>query len=94
MELGYDLVQSHLDRRRHQPQALQKNVRIAIQAIGLTVATSQPNTVSTATVEQCCHLCPRERDRKLITHCSSCNVLCCPDRHKVSGTMCSETFLE
>ena len=93
IELGYDLIQSHLDQRRHQPQAFQKNVRIAIQAIGLTVTTSQPNTVSTATVKQRCHLCPRERDRKVITHCSSCNVSCCPDHHKDICTMCSETFL-
>ncbi|CAF4374361.1 unnamed protein product, partial [Adineta steineri] len=42
MELGYDLLQSHLDRRQHQPQALQKNVRIAMQGIGLTITTSQP----------------------------------------------------
>ncbi len=51
MELGYDLIQSHLDRRHHQPQALQKGVQIAMQAIGLTVAASQPNTVSTATAK-------------------------------------------
>jgi hypothetical protein len=93
MELGYDLVQSHLDRRRHQPQALQKNVRIAIQAIGLTVTTSQPTIAPTATVKQRCHLCPRERDRKVVTHCSSCNAPCCPDHHRVLCTMCSETFL-
>ncbi len=93
LELGYHLVQSHLDRRRHQPQTLQKNVRIAMQAIGLTGTTSQPNTVSAATVKQRCHLCPRERDRKVITHCSSCNIPCCPDHHKVICTTCSEMFL-
>ncbi|CAF1049694.1 unnamed protein product [Rotaria sordida] len=93
MELGYDLIQSHLERRQHQPQALQKRVRIAMQAIGLTVATSQPNTVSTDTAKQRCHLCPRERDRKVVTHCSSCNIPCCPDHHKVICTVCSETFL-
>ncbi|CAF4464602.1 unnamed protein product [Rotaria sp. Silwood2] len=93
MELGYDLIQSHLERRQHQPQALQKGVRIAMQAIGLTVATSQPITVSTDTAKQHCHLCPRERDRKVVTHCSSCNIPCCPDHHKVICTVCSETFL-
>ncbi|CAF1291691.1 unnamed protein product [Rotaria sordida] len=93
MELGYDLIQSHLERRQHQPQALQKGVRIAMQAIGLTVATSQPNTVSTDTAKQRCHLCPRERDRKVVTHCSSCNIPCCPDHHKVICTVCNETFL-
>jgi hypothetical protein len=93
MELGYDLIQSQLDRRQHQPQALQKGVRIAIQAIGLTIAASQPNTVSTAIAKQRCHLCPRERDRKVVTHCSSCNIPCCPDHHKVICTVCSETFL-
>ncbi|CAF1457562.1 unnamed protein product [Adineta ricciae] len=28
MEVGYDLLQLHLDRRQHQPRALQKNVRL------------------------------------------------------------------
>ncbi len=64
-----------------------------MQAIGLTVAASQPNTVSTATAKKRCHLCPRERDRKVVTHCSSCNILCWPDQHKVICTVCSETFL-
>ncbi|CAF1690849.1 unnamed protein product, partial [Adineta ricciae] len=64
MELGYDLVQSHLDGRRQQPHALQQNVRIAIQALGLTGTTSHPVIVSASTGKQHCHLCPRERDRK------------------------------
>ncbi|CAF4203003.1 unnamed protein product, partial [Adineta steineri] len=37
-----------------------------MQAIGLTITTSQPTIVSTTTVKQRCHLCPRERDRKAI----------------------------
>ncbi|CAF4266121.1 unnamed protein product, partial [Adineta steineri] len=37
---------------------------MAMQAIGLTITTSQPTIVSAATVKQRCHLCPRERDRK------------------------------
>ena len=93
MELGYDLLQSHLDRRGHQPEALQKNVRLALQVIGIVVTTSQSNTVSEVTVKKRCHLCPRERDRKVITHCASCGIPCCPDHHKVICTMCSETFL-
>ncbi|CAF1423305.1 unnamed protein product [Adineta ricciae] len=93
MEFGYDLVQLHLDRRRHQPQTLQKNVLMAVQAIGLTVTTSHPSIVSTATPKQRCHFCPRECDCKVITHCLSCNAPCCPDHHKVVCTMCSETFL-
>ena len=30
MELGYDLLQSHLDRRVHQAEALQNNVRLVL----------------------------------------------------------------
>ncbi|CAF1561714.1 unnamed protein product [Adineta ricciae] len=67
IELGYDLIQSHLDRRRQQPHALQQTVRIAIQALGLTVTTSHPTIVSASTGKQRCHLCPRERDRKITT---------------------------
>ncbi|CAF1445989.1 unnamed protein product [Adineta ricciae] len=92
MELGYDLVQSHLDRRRQQPHALQQNVPIAIQALGLTVTTSHPTIVSTSNGKQRCHICPRERTRKANTHCSDCNAPCCPDHHTVICTMCNETL--
>ncbi|CAF1509660.1 unnamed protein product [Adineta ricciae] len=92
MELGYDLVQSHLDGRRQQPHALQQNVRIAIQALGLTGTTSHPVIVSASTGKQHCHLCPRERDRKVHTHGSSCNAPCCPVHHTVICTMCNETL--
>ncbi len=41
--MGYDLIEPHLDRQ--QPQALQGDVRMAMQAIGQTITTSQPDTV-------------------------------------------------
>jgi hypothetical protein len=93
MQLGYDLVEPHLDRRRQQPQALQRDVRMAMQAIGQIITTSQPDTVLSTSVRRRCQLCPRERDRKVMTHCSSCNIPCCPDHHKIICTMCCETFL-
>ncbi|CAF4780839.1 unnamed protein product [Rotaria sp. Silwood2] len=46
MQLGYDLVEPHIDRRQQQPQARQRDVRMAMQAIGQTITTSQPDTVS------------------------------------------------
>ncbi|CAF3371177.1 unnamed protein product, partial [Rotaria socialis] len=36
----HELVGAHLNRRRQQPQALQKEVRLAMEMIGLPIVTS------------------------------------------------------
>jgi hypothetical protein len=93
LQLGHDLVEFHIDRRRQQPQAIQKDVRLAMQAIGQIITTPQSNKVSTTDVKRRCQLCSRERDQKVITRCASCSIPCCPDHHKVICSMCCETFL-
>jgi hypothetical protein len=93
LQLGHDLVEFHINRRRQQPQAIQKDVRLAMQAIGQTITTPQSDKISATDVKRRCQLCSRERDRKVITRCASCSIPCCPDHHKVICTMCCETFL-
>ncbi|CAF4192844.1 unnamed protein product [Rotaria sp. Silwood2] len=91
---GHELVDPYLNRRRQQPQALQKEVRLAMQTIGLPIITSTfPENASAGVVKRRCQLCSREQDRKVITHCTSCNISCCPDHHKVICNTCCETFL-
>jgi hypothetical protein len=94
LQLGHDLVESHLNQRRQQPQAIQRDVRLAMQAIGQTVTISKADNISTTGGKKRCQLCPRERDRKVITHCTNCNVACCPDHHKIICATCCEIFLK
>jgi len=55
LELGYDFVESHLDRRRQQPQAIQRDVRLAMQVIGQTITTiSHGDMVLTVVVKRRC----------------------------------------
>ena len=86
-ELGRNLVDSHLNRRRQNPAALQRNVRIAMQSLGFPIVDST-TVVSKAGVKQRCHLCPRVRDRKVVTCCSSCKKACCPDHQEIICRSC------
>jgi len=94
LQLGHDLVHDHLNRRRQQPQAMQRDVRLAMQAIGLPLITPSFDAESVTGVKQRCRLCSRERDRKVITRCASCHIPCCPDHHKVICDTCCEIFSE
>lgn len=94
LQLGHDLVRNHLDRRRQQPQAMQRDVRLAMQAIGVPLITSSSDAGSVIGVRQRCRLCSRERDRKVITRCASCHSSCCPDHYKVICDTCYEIFSE
>jgi hypothetical protein len=95
LQLSHDLVNDHLNRRRQQPQAMQRNVRLALQAIGLPLTTPLPDdTIPISGIKQRCRLCSRGRDRKVITHCASCHASCCPDHHKVICDTCYDTFTE
>ena len=81
-QLGRSLVDSHLRQRRQNPAAIQRNVRLAMQNLGFVVDNSTA-VVSKAGVRQRCHLCPRVRDRKVVTCCSNCKRACCPDHQKI-----------
>ena len=64
LQFGFELVEAHVLRRKQQPQSMQKNVRLAMQAIGLPMAVSIPHNSSENVARRCCRFCPRERDRK------------------------------
>ena len=91
-QLGRSLVDAHLNRRCHNLQAMQRNVRLAMQAIGLQIIGSAPAAVSEAGGKQRCGLCSRERDRKVAAHCASCHIPCCPEHHKIICNSCWEKF--
>jgi hypothetical protein len=91
-QLGRSLVEAHLNERCQNPQAIQRNVRLAMQAIGLSIAGSVPAAVSKASGKQRCRLCSRERDRKVVTRCANCHVPCCSDHHKIICDSCWKKF--
>ena len=94
LEIGRELINDHVNRRRQQPHVLQKNVRLALQAIGLPPTTSSYDTELSSGIKQRCRLCSRERDRKVVTRCASCHVHCCPDHCKVLCDTCYDECLE
>ena len=46
LQLGFELVEAHVLRRQQQPQSMQKNVRLAMQAIRLPMPVSMPHNSS------------------------------------------------
>ena len=94
IQLGHELVELYLDRRRQQPQTTQRGVRLAVETIGLSIASTLPTNASAGVAKRRCQLCSRERDRKVITHCTTCNTSCCQDHHKTICNVCCGTFLQ
>ena len=77
-----------------QLQTTQRGVRLAMETIELSIASTLPTNASAGVVKRRCQLCSRERDRKVITRCTRCNTPCCPDHHKTICNVCCETFLQ
>ena len=91
LQLGFELVEAHVLRRQQQPQPMQRNVRLAMQAIGLPMVVSIPHNSSENVARRRCRFYPRERDRKVVTNC---NIPCCSDHHKVICDVCCEVLLK
>ena len=80
-ELGNMLVLPQQERRLRNPRMLQKGVRSALQTLGFSVPGLQnPSGVSVSTnMRKRCHLCERQRDRKVTTSCSQCQQSTCSE---------------
>ena len=88
-ELENELVSDQLQRRRETPQALQRGVRAAMQAIGRLDARPRSNDQAPAvTGKQRCHLFPLREDRKVVRRCVYYEVYCCPRHHSVIRDTC------
>ena len=86
-QLRRSLVDPHLNQRYQNPYAVQRNVRLAMQSLGLSI-TSPITTRTGVSGKQRCHLCSRLHDRKVATRCSTCHFPCCPDHHKIICNSC------
>lgn len=90
-QLGRNLVDSHLNQRCQNACVVQRGVRLAMCSLGLSM--TQPiRTISASSGKQRCYICPRIRDRKVATKCSTCHSPCCPDHHKTICDICLELF--
>lgn len=89
-QLGRSLVDAHLNQRRQNPYAFQRGVRLAMSILDTTIA-SPVKTKSADGKRRRCHLCPRQRDRKVATTCSTCHFSCCPDHHEIICSSCLES---
>ncbi|CAF4731244.1 unnamed protein product [Rotaria socialis] len=77
MQLAHELVGAHLNRRRQQPQALQKEVRLAMEMIGLPIV-----TIEDSKRDPQCSSCGSIAQFACINHCEI--VLCarCTNKHR------------
>ena len=90
-QLGRGLIDAHLNQHCQNPHALQQKVRWAMQSLGLSI-TSPISTTSGTNERQRCHICPRSRDKKVATRCSTCYFPCCSDHHRIICNSCFESF--
>jgi hypothetical protein len=71
------------------PQALQRGVRAAMQAIGrLDTRPRHNDQAPPVTGKRRCQLCPRIEDRKVVKRCVYCEVYCCPRHYSVICDTC------
>lgn len=90
-DLALALVEGELQRRSQNPQAVQRQVKLAFESLGRPV--EQPTVVFAAPPKASnrnrCSFCPRGNDKKVSTFCSRCNHACC----RVHGQLVCEGCL-
>jgi len=92
-QVGRGLVDNRLNQRCQGPRAIQGGVRLAMHSLGLSM-TCQTTIASKAGGRRRCYLCPRSRDRKIATQCSTCHFPCCSNHHKIICDVCLGSFNE
>ena len=86
-DLANMLVLPQQERRLSNPRMLQKGVKSALQTLGFSVA-PQTQSVSTTSMRKRCHLCERQRDRKVSTFCSQCHQATCSEHSQLFCNSC------
>lgn len=91
-ELGRSLVEAHLNHWCQNPNSMQYNdVKLAIQAIDLSITSSMVDAASISLGKKCCQLFPRALDRKVAAHCAHCRIPCCSNHRK---TVCQTCWIK
>ena len=93
-ELGCQLVETALDRRQENAQAMQKHVKMAFKALGRQVdrpaIAHDPAAAQPHSRRQRCLLCARLNDKKVTTTCSACHNPCCKDHGQFVCDTCRD----
>ena len=87
-QLGRSLIDAHLNRRSQNKKSMQRNVKLAMQTIGLPITSSVADDASGRPKKQRCRLCTRASDRKVAVQCDHCRISCCPNHRKTVCTTC------
>ena len=87
-KLGNQLIGEHIENRLMNPKAIQKSVRSGLTAIGYDVA-SIGDIVDEPVSKKRCTICPRAKDRKTKSVCSSCFRNVCKE-HSSSILICED----
>src|SRR5277367_2349507 len=83
-KLGECLVLPEQQRRLQNPRALQARPKLALKLLGFNVNPPQAQAAPTGTVQGNCHVCSRNKDRKVRTRCMTCERFCCSDHSAIT----------
>jgi len=76
------IVLPEQEKRLENPRAMQKGPKLALQLLGFDL--SRPvNPTNHNIMQGRCHICPRNRDKKVRTRCISCQRSCCGEHSAV-----------
>uniref|UniRef100_A0A914DM82 PiggyBac transposable element-derived protein domain-containing protein n=1 Tax=Acrobeloides nanus TaxID=290746 RepID=A0A914DM82_9BILA len=94
--LGNELIRPHIDRRSQNPRSMQKNVRKAMNRMGIAVAERhRPERPEHADTRTRCKLCPyQQNDTKYSTKCGECSMVVCPQHHFIICDNCWDEPIE
>jgi len=87
-ELAAGLVLPEQEKRMENPQAMQKGPKLALQLLGFDISKPADPTTLNKTQGRC-HICPRNRQKKVRTRCSTCQRSCCGEHSAVIYQDCS-----
>jgi len=94
-ELAMQLAKDNILNRLSNPQAIKKNVKIAIQQIGYKVidlrrvpTAEESSAKKTASKRPRCYICPRSADNKTRTRCYICDQPSCVTHTKIICEQC------
>ena len=88
-QLGESLVLPEQQRRLQNPRALQAGPKLALQLLGFNTNPPLAQVASTGAVQGRCHVCARNKDRKVRTRCTVCDRFCCSEHSAITCDECS-----
>lgn len=90
-ELGHSLILPLQLRRIENPKSLQRGPKLALQLLGFNIDNSQQQQLRTPMGAQGrCHVCPRNRDRKVRNRCTKCHRYCCAEHCSTTCNKCTD----